>query len=381
VWAGRSSEPRLCGSSEYGNTSVTRYQVAHSRSYIDPYSNARAALITPIVTDAKIPSEHISPAGLVLHGMRFAARAAVSRAFAPTKPTSAAAAIAPDYTTTLSYATPFADFVSAPVAFEQAQKHTLATASAVREEVTSLAAGYLSFASPESDFSAPSEAEIELSIAAAKNVDVQYSFSSPFQDFCHTSNQMSGLYEAPAEPLHISFASPETDVCAVPMPVVASPPACLYSFASPESDFSAANLLFPVSAAANLARSVYHPLPMDLVRALSSPDAVVITESHSPFRITHVNHAWEGLCGFTSSEAVGKTLEILHGPKTSGRDLRSLGEKCSKLTHPHQSTTVILANYNKAGALFKNRLTVSPLLNESGQVTHLMGRLVSMGHR
>ena len=311
--------------------------------------------------------------------MRFAARAAVSKALAP-KSTSAAAIAPSDYTTTLSYSTPFADFVSAPVTFEQTQKHTLAKASAstVREEVASLAAGYLSFASPESDFSAPSEAEIRESIAAAKYVDAQYSFSSAFQDFCHASNQISGLYEAPAEPLHISFASPESDVCASPLPVVAKPPACLYSFASAESDFSAANLLFPISAPA---RTVYHPLPMDLVRALSSPDAVVVTESHAPFRITHVNHAWEGLCGFTSSEAVGKTLEIIQGPKTSDRELKSLGEKCAKLTSPHQSTTVILANYNKAGALFKNRLTVSPLLNESGKVTHLMGRLVCMGHR
>ena len=46
------------------------------------------------------------------------------------------------------------------------------------------------------------------------------------------------------------------------------------------------------------------------------PQARVITESVPPFRITHVNDAWEGLCGFTRQEAVGKTLGMLQGPGT-----------------------------------------------------------------
>jgi len=284
----------------------------------------------------------------------------------------------------LSFATPYSDFVSAPVSLTQASNISTAatTATTAHTEVKSLAFEYLSFASPESDFTAPSAAEISEARVMASYVDKHYSFSTPFADFCHVSNQCPDFESPPPEPMHISYASPYSDFVAAPMPKAvaqdkSSTIQCPYSFAAPESDFSSAETLYPKVPL----RTQYHPLPIDLVKILSSHEPIVVTEAISPFRITHVNAAWEGLCGYSSKEAIGNTLEILQGPNTSAKELRSLGAKIKTLSQPTDSSSVILANYTKSGKLFKNRLTVSPLLNDKGAVSHLVGKLQNIGMR
>jgi hypothetical protein len=52
---------------------------------------------------------------------------------------------------------------------------------------------------------------------------------------------------------------------------------------------------------------IFAAIPRTLDAALQpSAQARVVTEARPPFRITHVNAAWEGLCGFTRAEAVGQ---------------------------------------------------------------------------
>ena len=63
------------------------------------------------------------------------------------------------------------------------------------------------------------------------------------------------------------------------------------------------------------------PLPRLLEEAVlearGSEEAQIFTLAERPFHITHVNPAWERLCGFTEAEAVGQTCRILQGPETS----------------------------------------------------------------
>lgn len=42
----------------------------------------------------------------------------------------------------------------------------------------------------------------------------------------------------------------------------------------------------------------------------------MVTEPFPPFRVVHVNRAWEQLCGWRASEVVGETMSILQGPDT-----------------------------------------------------------------
>lgn len=236
----------------------------------------------------------------------------------------------------------------------------------------------MSFASPESDMCGPDAAEISASIEAAHSAARNYTFAAPESDFSSPANAVPSHFPAPLEPSHLCFSTPESDFCASTLPEFAEQSLAHpvpYSFATPESDFactaaSAFVLSLPQTTTA------YLPLNMALAQALAQDHAVVITEARPPFRITHVNQAWTSLCGFSATEAVGQTLDIIQGP---GTRLRRLEEEIAGFTmgSGRESSVHHLRNYNKAGEAFRNRLTVSPV-RSSGSVTHLVGTLQKM---
>jgi hypothetical protein len=56
---------------------------------------------------------------------------------------------------------------------------------------------------------------------------------------------------------------------------------------------------------------------------ITSPvhQARVVTEPHPPFRVVHVNRAWEQLCLWRASDVLGQTLAVLQGPDTDPQAL------------------------------------------------------------
>ena len=88
--------------------------------------------------------------------------------------------------------------------------------------------------------------------------------------------------------------------------------------------------------------------------------AIVMTEMHAPFRIVHVNAAWEGLCGYTLDECRGKSLGMLQGPET---DLSTATSLLHQLLRGEEGGA-ILTNYTKEGRRFRNYLRVGPLQKE-----------------
>ena len=108
--------------------------------------------------------------------------------------------------------------------------------------------------------------------------------------------------------------------------------------------------------------------------------ARVITEASRPFRITHVNDAWVGLCGFTLEEAQGQTLRILQGEATDLTTVDALVKDCQE----GRSTSMEVINYDKQGHKFRNFLKVYPLAAggngpDKDATTHLLGVLTPMG--
>jgi PAS domain-containing protein len=110
--------------------------------------------------------------------------------------------------------------------------------------------------------------------------------------------------------------------------------------------------------------------------------AVVITETTRPFRIVHVNTAWEQLCGYTKAEAYGQTLGcLLHGPDTDLPNITSLLHPLLQLpmddhhndtamtTGSNRSIVVesgtVVTNYTKTGRRFRNRVRIGPLFRDN----------------
>ncbi|MCM1983817.1 PAS domain S-box protein [Lyngbya confervoides] len=104
--------------------------------------------------------------------------------------------------------------------------------------------------------------------------------------------------------------------------------------------------------------------------AINANDAVVITKAE-PFdlpgpEIIYVNQAFTRMTGYSRDEIVGQTPRILQGPKTDC-EARSRIRKALESWQPIQ---VELLNYTKEGTEFWGEISITPLCNEEGEVTH-----------
>jgi PAS domain S-box-containing protein len=122
--------------------------------------------------------------------------------------------------------------------------------------------------------------------------------------------------------------------------------------------------------------SIFCDLPTQLSDAWShsnqAKDAVVIMETVRPFRIVHVNKPWETLCGFQSSEVVGGTMKCIQGPHSCPTMLGQLLEDLQQARPSCRQMT----SHDKRGNPFEHYLRISPLRDDTGQVSHFYGVLV-----
>ena len=108
-----------------------------------------------------------------------------------------------------------------------------------------------------------------------------------------------------------------------------------------------------------------------LIRSATHSEAQIFTEATPPFKICHANNAWSLLCGYSVPEVLGKTCKILQGPETDPDRLRELHAGIAA----NCKTTVQLVNHTKNGERFLIELTIEPLMNQAGEVTHFIGNL------
>jgi len=100
-----------------------------------------------------------------------------------------------------------------------------------------------------------------------------------------------------------------------------------------------------------------------------SSNGVVIADATRPDQpILYVNRAFTRITGYSAAEVLGRNCQFLQGPNTE-RDmldaLRRALRECSDVQ-------VILRNYTKDGREFWNELSISPIRNGRGEVTHFV---------
>lgn len=108
-----------------------------------------------------------------------------------------------------------------------------------------------------------------------------------------------------------------------------------------------------------------------LERAIAaSSNSILIADACQPDRpIIYCNPAFEKLSGYSRDEVIGRNCRFLQGPDTDRAEL-------SKLRSSLQAGTeikVVLKNYRKDKTPFWNELTVSPVRDASGKLTHFIG--------
>ena len=92
-----------------------------------------------------------------------------------------------------------------------------------------------------------------------------------------------------------------------------------------------------------------------------------ITREDEP--LVYVNDAFVRLTGYPRSEVLGQNCRFLQGEATREEPVAAMRAAIDA----GDSVTVELRNYRKDGSMFWNRVTLSPLEDETGTVTHFLG--------
>lgn len=108
-----------------------------------------------------------------------------------------------------------------------------------------------------------------------------------------------------------------------------------------------------------------------LERALAAAgEGITIADARAPdMPLIHVNEAFEVLTGYTRGEVLGRNCRFLQGEATDPESVaeirRALADK--------RGCIVELLNYRKDGRTFWNRLSITPVIDAEGRVSHFIG--------
>ncbi|MEC4817474.1 MAG: methyl-accepting chemotaxis protein, partial [Scytonema sp. PMC 1069.18] len=106
-------------------------------------------------------------------------------------------------------------------------------------------------------------------------------------------------------------------------------------------------------------------------RAISATNnAIVITDPRQPDNpIIFCNPAFETITGYSSQEVLGRNCRFLQGTETDPNTIEQIRNSIQQ----GRECQVVIKNYRKDGTPFWNQLTVSPVRDASGKITHFVG--------
>lgn len=82
-----------------------------------------------------------------------------------------------------------------------------------------------------------------------------------------------------------------------------------------------------------------------------------------------VNKGFERLTGYTREQVIGRNCRLLQGPDTARHALNQMREAIAR----KEPVIVDLLNYRRDGTSFWNRVSLRPVLDVDGQLTHIIG--------
>ena len=108
-----------------------------------------------------------------------------------------------------------------------------------------------------------------------------------------------------------------------------------------------------------------------------SASGLIICDAQQPdLPIVYASPSFEELTGYTASEVMGKNCRFMQQDDKQQLGLADIREAIAQGT----SCKVLLRNYHKNGRAFWNELTLSPLRDSAGTVTHYVGTQVDISH-
>ena len=96
----------------------------------------------------------------------------------------------------------------------------------------------------------------------------------------------------------------------------------------------------------------------------------ILCEAIPPnFPICSVSKGYCDLTGYQPEEIIGLSSNFLQGPNTQPDIINNIRRAINK----GESFSGNIINYRKDGTQFSNQLTIEPIYNAKGEITHFMG--------
>ncbi len=117
-------------------------------------------------------------------------------------------------------------------------------------------------------------------------------------------------------------------------------------------------------------RQAYKALELRDRAIAAASNGIVIADPNQPdCPIIHCNPAFTTITGYAPEEALGRNCRFLQGAETDGEYVQQVRDCLQQET----DCQVVLKNFRKDGTLFWNQLTISPVRDHQGHVTHFIG--------
>lgn len=97
--------------------------------------------------------------------------------------------------------------------------------------------------------------------------------------------------------------------------------------------------------------------------------------------VVYANPYFEAITGYTPAEAIGRNLGFLQGETAGTPETLAQRRRLSAAIRSGRSAAVEILNYRKDGSPFWNELTIAPVKDAKGAITHFVGVLTDITER
>lgn len=117
--------------------------------------------------------------------------------------------------------------------------------------------------------------------------------------------------------------------------------------------------------------SGHEPSPEEIVRAINeAPIGISLSDPTLPDNpLVFVTDTWREMTGYDPEYMLGRNPRLLQGPETDPETVETVAEAIDN----EEPVTVEIRNYRRDGTPFWNELTVAPVRDDDGDVTHYVG--------
>jgi len=113
------------------------------------------------------------------------------------------------------------------------------------------------------------------------------------------------------------------------------------------------------------------PTAESIIRAVDeAPIGITLSDPSLPDNpMVYVNDAYEELTGYPAENALGRNCRFLQGPDTDEEPVDRMRDAIDK----KEPVSVELINYREDGTPFWNQVTIAPISDENGDLSHFVG--------